>query len=250
MLRQTIKYDKIMKRILLALSVCALAFASCTKDNYDGPDATVKGSFIDSKTGGLVGTDIQNGNQIRVEEQGFETPQWQTWYIKNTGEYENKLVFAATYKVKFENGNFYPFEDEITLKKGDNVKDFTVTPYIRIVEPKIERSGDIVTATFKLQGGKGDEKVNSIRLFAFSDMWVGNSVCYNISGGTDRQDLGNAAVDENKVYTLTIDTKANNTSFKYVGKGKNYYFRIGALASVDGVGTIRHNYSPLIVIKF
>ena len=79
MLRQTIKYDKIMKKILLALSVCALAFASCTKDNYDGPDATVKGSFIDSKTGGLVGTDIQNGNFLqRHIERGFQNRERQS----------------------------------------------------------------------------------------------------------------------------------------------------------------------------
>ena len=78
-------------------------------------------------------------------------------------------------------------------------------------------------------------------------MWVGNNVCYSINGGTDRQDLGNVAIDESVTYTLTIDTAENPNSFKY---SKNYYFRIGALASVDGVGTVRYNYSPLVVIKF
>ena len=30
--------------------------------------------------------------------------------IMNTGEYRNNMVFAATYDVRFENCNFYPFE--------------------------------------------------------------------------------------------------------------------------------------------
>lgn len=236
-----------MKKIFLAFSVCVLALASCTKDNYPGPDATVKGRFLDAATGELVGTDIQNGNVIRVVERGFETPQVQNWNIKNTGEYQNNLVFAATYDVEFINCNFYPFTDVITLEKGDNVKDFKVTPYLRVIDPKITKSGDIVTATFRLQAGKPEVKVNSVRLFSFSDIWVGNNVCYNINGGTDRQSLGNVPVDESVTYTLTIDTKENPNSFKY---SKNYYFRIGALASVGGVGTVRYNYSPLLVIKF
>ena len=46
--------------------------------------------------------------------------------------------------------------------------------------------------------------------------------------------------------TLSIDLGQNADVLKY---SKNYYFRIGALADVSGVGTVRHNYAPVVVIK-
>ena len=48
------------------------------------------------------------------------------------------------------------------MKKGDNTKDFKVTPYIRIKNPKIEKNGNQIVATFSLEGGKGDEKLASL----------------------------------------------------------------------------------------
>lgn len=237
-----------MKKISIAFVIGLLAVTACTKDNYDAPDAKIHGRFLDAATGELVGTDIQNGNSIKVIEQGFEGhSQTQTWNVKNTGEYRNDLVFAATYDVTLADGNFFPMKEELVVKKGDNEHDFKVTPYLRVINPSITKNGNIVTATFSLEAGRSDVKVSSVRLFAFSDMWVGNNVCYNPTGGTDRQDLGGISVDGTK-YTLTIDTSANKASFKYTNK--NYYFRIGALASVSGVGTVRHNYSPLVVIRF
>lgn len=234
-----------MKKIILISLLSLFAFASCQIDNYKGPDAKIHGSILDEKTGELVGTDIQNGSAIIVREQGWPNPADQTWYIKNTGEYRNDLVFAATYDVRFANGNFYPFEvKNFVVKPGDNTYDFKVTPYIRVKNASITKAGDIVTAKFKLEAGKDEVKVASVQLFAFSDMWVGNNVKFNITGGTDKQTI-NAAIDPNTEYTLTINVKDNANVFKYK---KNYYFRIGALADVKNVGTVRHNYAPYTVI--
>lgn len=237
-----------MKKILLLISCCLFALTSCDVDNYDGPDASIHGSILDEQTGELVGTDLNNGSAIKVREHGFTNPTDQTWAIMNTGEYRNELVFAATYDVRFENGNFYPFEiKDFEVKGGDNLYDFKVIPYIRIKNTSITRNGDIITATFSLEAGKPDVKVKEVQLFAFSDMWVGNSVKYTLSGGTDKTTFNpTAAIDPVKTYTLTIDLKANATVLKY---NKNYYFRIGALADVSGVGTVRHNYAPFVVIK-
>ena len=236
-----------MKKIYIALAIVLASLTACMKDNYDGPNATIHGRFLDASTGELVGTDINNGNSIKVVERGFEGhSQTQTWNVMNTGEYRNNLVFAATYDVTLANGNFFPTQEVLEVKKGDNEKDFKVTPYLRILNPSITKNGNIVTATFSLAAGSSEVNVKSVRLFAFSDQWVGNEVCYNVGGGTDRQEI-NAAVD-GSTYTLTIDTAANSTYFKYTNK--NYYFRIGALADVSGVGIVRHNYSPLVVIRF
>ncbi len=252
-----------MKKVLLAAASILFLLTSCKLDNYDGPNAKVHGKILDEKTGELVGTDIQNGSQLMVYEQGYAAAEThsngQTWVIKNTGEYRNDLVFAARYEVIFQNGNFYGFTDFMDVKKGDNEIDWKVTPYLRVKDCSITKSGNIVTAKFKLEGGKGNEGVKEVRLFAFSDIWVGNYVKFAIEGGTDKitygvkDDDGNipnpvVTVDPSKEYTLTIDTSKNKSFFKY--SGKNYYFRVGAQAQVSGAGTIRHNYSELVTIQF
>ncbi|MFC4675275.1 DUF3823 domain-containing protein [Dysgonomonas termitidis] len=239
-----------MKKIFIFISCCLFTFVSCEIDNYDGPDASIHGQFLDEKTGEPVGTDIENGNSIIVREQGFTNPQDQYWYIMNTGEYRDNLIFAATYDVRFENCNFYPFRiDNFVVKKGNNTYDFQVTPYIRIRNPKIMKNGNTVTATFSLEAGNPEVKVKEVQLFAFSDQWVGNSVKYSLSGGSDKAVISpSEIINSSKAYTLTIDLAENANSFKYTGK--NYYFRIGALGEVSGVGTVRHNYSPLEVIMF
>ena len=240
-----------MKKVLLAAASILFLLTSCKLDNYDGPNAKVHGKILDEKTGELVGTDIQNGSQLMVYEQGYAASEshsnGQTWVIKNTGEYRNDLVFAARYEVVFQNGNFYGFTDFMDVKKGDNEIDWKVTPYLRVKDCSITKSGNTVTAKFKLEGGKGNEKVNEIRLFAFSDIWVGNYVKFALEGGTDQAKPGET-VDPSKEYTLTIDTSKNKSFFKY--SGKNYYFRVGAKANVPGAGTIRHNYSELVTIAF
>ena len=154
------------------------------------------------------------------------------------------MVFAATYDVRFENGNFYPFEvKDFVVKSGDNVYDFKVIPYIRVKSPKVEKNGNVITATFSLEAGKQEVKLKEIQLFAFSDMWVGN----NVNGGTDKQVFSpSTAINSADIYTLSIDLGQNADVLKY---SKNYYFRIGALADVSGVGTVRHNYAPVVVIK-
>jgi hypothetical protein len=45
--------------------------------------------------------------------------------------------------------------------------------------------------------------------------------------------------------TLTIDLAANANLFP---AGRDYFFRVGALADLAGVGTIRHNYAPIVKI--
>lgn len=225
--------------------------SSCKLDNYAGPDAQIHGKILDEKTGALVGTDIQNGSELKIYEQGYKAAEThsngRTLVIQNTGEYRNNMMFAAQYEVVFENGNFYGFSKMIDVDKGDNEIDFTVIPFLRVRDCSITKSGNTVTAKFKLEGGKGDEKVSGIQLFAFSDIWVGNYVKFAITGDTDKAEP-DEVVDPSKEYTLTIDVDANKSLFKYTGK--NYYFRVGAKASVPGAGDIKHNYSELVRIAF
>ena len=136
---------------------------------------------------------------------------------------------------------------DFVVKSGDNVYDFKVIPYIRVKSPKVEKNGNVITATFSLEAGKQEVKLKEIQLFAFSDMWVGNNVKLTLNGGTDKQVFSpSTAINSADIYTLSIDLGQNADVLKY---SKNYYFRIGALADVSGVGTVRHNYAPVVVIK-
>ena len=239
-----------MKNIKNIIPVFLIFFAltSCEIfkiDNYEGPNASFYGSIKDAATGQLVETDIQNGSAIRAYELGWPTEAALTWVIMQNGEFRNDMAFAAHYKIEFINGNFYPFTvPDLEIVKGDNLYDFEVTPYIRIKNPSIKKEGNAIVATFSVEGGTADVKLGAIRLYAFTDMYVGEQVKFDTQGG-DRETFSPAKTIDGSTYTLRIDLDENSALFKY---NRNYYFRIGALASVPNVGTVRHNYAPYVVI--
>ena len=245
-----------MKNIIKSLALIILFVAlttSCEIDNYDGPDASISGKFIDNATGELVGTDIVNGNSIGAIELGWATESRQNWAVKNTGEYTNNLVFASTYRIEFTSCNFYPFVvNDFVIKKGENNHDFTVIPFLRIKNPNIvyDSQSKTVKATFNIEAGGSNVTLNEIRLFAFTDHWVGNYVKFGITSGScyKRASTGDISsiINPSQQFELVIDVAGNPDLFKY---SRNYYFRIGALANVSGVGTVRHNYSPLVAIN-
>ncbi len=240
-----------MRKIIILFSAVFLAFTSCEIDNYEGPNAEVHGYFYDAKDGKtLIGTDIVDGNSIGVYEQGFASESRQVWAIDNTGEYTNKRVFAATYRVEFLNTNFYPYDGDNmwTVNRGKNERNFLVTPFIRINDASItyDATSDKITAKCKIEAGGDDVTLNQIRLFVFTDKWVGNRINSGIQGTAVLNPNGET-IDPTKEYTLVIDRAANKSFFQY---SRNYYFRIGAQAKGPSqYGTIRHNYSPLVVIK-
>jgi hypothetical protein len=238
---------KVLNSILLIPAII-MFLVSCEIDNYPGPDARFFGTISDIETGELVGTELINGSTIQVVELGRESTTTQTWVIKNTGEFRNDLVFSAYYDMHLANGNFFPFSvNDFEIRPGNNEHNFSVTPYIRIINPSIthDAANNRIVATFTLQPGSPEVRLSAIRLYGFSDMYVGEAVKYNTTGAGFIQTFSPAAVIGGTQYTLTIDLAANSNFFNYT---KNYYFRIGALANVAGVGTVRRNYSPTVVI--
>jgi len=240
---------KRINKIIVLVTCFLFTIVSCEIDNYDKPASSFSGGIKDVTTGTLVETDLQNGSAIRAYELGFETLAAQTWVIKNTGEFRNDMVFPGHYNLEFINGNFYPFTvDNFEIKPGVNTHDFEVTPYIRIKDVTIAHNtgNNRVVATFKLEAGKPEVKLKSIRLYAFTDIHVGEQVKFNTTGADFKQDFGTAqTIDGSTVYTLSIDLNENEIFF---GLSRNYYFRVGALASVPNVGTVRYNYAPLVKI--
>jgi hypothetical protein len=225
-----------MKRIKYFLIIAALAFAGCEKDNYDGPTAGLKGRFIDAETGELVQQDIIRGTQIEMIEHGYDPVTPQYLIVKVDGTYENSLLFENTYTIQPRRGNFIDIAPQDMMVRGSTTLDFTVTPYIRVLQPSIVKNGNKVTATFKLE----QNVVNNVRkigLYAHKDIQVGEPMRQAFA----EQTL-NAVSDPNTVYTLEIDLPANSTILK---PGNEYYFRIGALIDV---GEAKLNYAAAVKI--
>jgi hypothetical protein len=126
-----------MKKIFYLIFIIGaflVSVTSCEVDNYPYPDAQVYGGIRDIVGGGLVETDMNSGSMIGVYELGqyAANPTRKTWYIKQSGEYRNNLVYSNEYWFDFAGCNFFPFGDTLTVNSGENMIDFTVTPYIRI----------------------------------------------------------------------------------------------------------------------
>jgi len=148
--------------LTLIITCLIIAFASCKKDDFPGPDAQVFGAIKDSVGGGLVEQDIQSGSQIEVQELGFPTLVSQFWVIKNNGEYRNNLVFSNNYDIYMRNGNYFPYSlKNVTISPGENNIDFQVVPYIRVKNASITRNTGTnkIEATFKLEEGKQSLKI-------------------------------------------------------------------------------------------
>lgn len=225
-----------MKNITLISLIIVAALSSCKKDNYDGPTAGLSGKFVDAKTGELVQQDIIRGTQIEMIEHGYDPVSPQFLIVKTDGTYDNSMLFANTYTVRPVRGNFITVESQELPINGKTVLDFTVTPYIRVLSPKVERVGTKIIATFRLEQQVVNE-VQKIGLYAHSDSRVGEPMRLLAS-----EKQLNAVSNPATTYSVEIDLPSNNTTLK---TGNSYYFRIGALI---GVGEAKLNYAPAVKI--
>lgn len=240
---------------LFIISVAVFALSACgdmfSIDNYEEPNASFNGSIRDIKTGELVETDIQNGSRLQFQELGYPTGLL-TRVVMQNGEFRDDLFFAGSYSIDFNACNFYPFfVDKVDVKKGNNTINYEVTPYIRVKNVNIVKEGNTIKATFNLEPGKDEVRLSNVCLYAHTDIYVGDQVTTYTPGGDGfKQSFSPAKViTESETYTLTIDL-TNEVNKKYFKYERNYYFRVGAMASVSGVGTIRRNYAPYTIINF
>jgi len=212
---------------------------SCELDNFDGPDAIIKGSFYDNETGKLIEQDIINGTKIKYIELGWTNPEIQQMVVKCDGSYQNKLMFSGKYDFYFEESNFIPPArlSDYSINKGSNTLDFIVQPYIRITGSVIKKDGNYIVAKFTV-APTVLTNVESIGLFAHSDYAVGNELKL-----TESKIVINSLITGSKSYTLQIDLTSSDAT-KLIA-GKTYYFRVGARISIAGA---KYNYAPAVQI--
>jgi hypothetical protein len=230
-----------MKNLTITLALLSLVgmLTSCELnelDNYAPPTAGLYGEIIDDQTGELVQQDIIRGSQIEIIERGYTVPQY--LIFKNDGTYANTRLFANTYTVKPVRGNFKVMEAQEVNINGQTRLDFRVTPYIRVKDAQVTKTGNIIKATFKLEQTSVNN-VLKVGLYAHLDPHVGETM------QLAKQELNvNAVVDVNQVFTVQLDMTSDADLFN--NAGKTLYFRIGALIDVPEA---KYNYAPAVTIK-
>jgi hypothetical protein len=228
-------------RILITLLSLVAWFTSCEMneiDNYPQPNAGLSGKIVDVETGEPVQQDIIRGAAIEIREHGYDPVTPQYLIIKNDGTYANTRLFANTYTVQPVRGNFKVVEAKDVVINGQTTLDFLVTPYIRIKEAKIERDGDIVRATFKMEQTSVNN-VLKIGLYAHRDPHVGEPMQL-----AKKEINVNTVVDVNQVYTIEMDLFSDPDLVN--NEGKVMFFRIGALIDVPEA---KYNYAPALDIQ-
>lgn len=224
--------DKFIK--IVTLVIFAAFLGSCELDNLDEPTAGLSGNIIDEKNGELVAQDIINGGIIELREFGYANVAPQNLVIKNDGTFANTRLFENKYMVMPIRPNFQPIATQEVLIKGQTKLDFTVKPFIRLLDAKIEKVGTKVVATFKMEQTTTD-LIKKIGLYSNRDPNVGEYM------QTARTEVTlNALAVANQVYTVELET-AGNINFI---PGKLYYFRVGALTVLPET---RSNYAPMVV---
>jgi len=216
--------------------VCMISFTGCELDNLEGPDAELYGSIIDDATGELVEQDIIRGGVLELWESGYENVTAQTMNYKVDGTFRDSKLFSNDYKVIPIRTNFFPVDTLAVTISGSTELDIMVTPYIRVKNANISKSGSVITATFSLEQ-TGPSNVGKIGLYAGADGNVGEPMRLTKA----EQDI-NSLVDPGTVFTLSINVD-NEQDLK---EGNLYFFRVGALYDAPNA---RFNYATAVPIQ-
>jgi hypothetical protein len=239
-------------------------------DNYEDYNAAIKGAFTDEATGdnvqqeclytfffgGMIST--YTTGYVAAYELGWDIEAAQYWLIKYDGSYVNNCIFAGTYRLEAKQNNFYPVtQDEITIKKGSNTVNWTVTPYVRVIDPVITYDAALhkFKATFKCQYGDNTQAntISKALFCVYTDTYVGASL-RNCTTDPEASLTGAAVIaDGTTVNTMYIDpalTLAGTVAeFKY--SPRTHYFRIAVCATGTGINTSsRYNFSPIVPIEY
>lgn len=217
-------------------AILAISAASCTLDNYDMPDSSLTGKFVDKATGEPIQCDIYNGTTIQYIEDGYT--ELQANVVKADGSYSIGQMFAGSYSIIPIYTNFEQM-DTVKLKiDGPTHYNFEVEPYIRITNVSILKSGlTKVTASFTIEQANLDHGVMKVGMFLHKQPVAGAYMYLEaretVIGG---QKLGT------KSYTITMDYKESTT----IKPGNTYYVRVGALSDASNA---RYNYAPAVSVE-
>lgn len=226
-------------KIILLIVLLVGSFTSCELDNLDGPNAGLFGRVLDEDSGELVEQDIIRGGELQIWEQGIPNVTPQTLNYKVDGTYKDSKLFAGTYKVIPLRTNFNPIDTIVVNIQGQTELDIMVRPYIRILNPSITKTGNVVTATFSLEQTLFGN-VSKIGLYAGADANVGEPI--RLVKAEQNINASVFPLNPQQTYTISIDADAEQD----LQVGNLYYFRIGALYDAPNA---RFNYATAVAIQ-
>jgi len=238
-----------MKKILfLFLGITLLSLSSCFKiDNWDAPDCTFHGTVYDEYTKEPI-LSSQDDWQFRIWERSWKGHEGgatthQDLRIKQDGTYQNTKLFAGTYDMHPYNGPFWPMD---TLRgvvlKGTTKMDFTVTPYLQIldfsyqiVEIRVPGAAPIPGLTFKCKvkapilekDGVALPNLYEVKAFISRTQWCGEGSNSRISEYDN-----DVRVRPNRPWVDNGNNSETTAEFTIgpiqVKKGYTYWVRMGA----------------------
>ena len=241
-----------MKKVLKYIGFLAavLTLASCIRDNYKQPDATIFGQAIDEETDELIIQDLgSNGSKIDIYEivpldENGENPEYsgskniRQLNFKTDGNYMDRNFFSGKYHISATRTNFLPLlEEDIDLHPGMNEYNFRTLPYCRVKLDSIgmNEKKQQIWASFTVERTTEDN-LKTVRLFCDENANVCQSINNNGDNGCKIE--VNAANDPEKHFVLKMPVDM-------LKDGKTYYFRVGALTSV---AEATYNYSEAVKI--
>jgi hypothetical protein len=153
---------------VLSIALAMVAIAGCKKDNYEAPEAILKGQVVyQDQPIGLR----SNGVQLELWQPGFDLSTKIPMYIAQDGTF-SASVFNGNYKLVLLRGNGPWVNNSDTMDvavSGTTEIDVPVTPYFMIKGANLSQSGTTLTASFSLQ-----QVNNSLPLEAVS-VYIGST---------------------------------------------------------------------------
>lgn len=212
---------------------------SCSKlDNYNAPDAGIKGKVIDNVSNKPLQSVQPNGFQIRLIEVNlkYENPIPIDFWGKADGTYRNTKLFADKYRVIPFNGAFFEPDTQVVNIHGLATVNFTVTPFLELTNVSVTpiEKGAIVRYQI-IKPKKSNQKIISSESLASRYPNVGHSVfesevVNNLSSITD--DI--------------IESMQFSDTLSGLKTGKVYYVRVAASTNNSNN---RYNYSKIFKIN-
>lgn len=245
-----------MKRILylmIGAAMLCIGLASCMKiDNWAEPGSQFSGKVIDSYTGQNLMID-QNDWSIRIWEKTWtaSVAQYQSIPIKADGTYNNTKLFSGTYDMLAYGGPFWPCDTVKGVVLGKStVQDFTVTPYLQVLNFAATLTGTSLTLTCNvkapllIKGTLALPNLYDVKAFLSLTTFCGNSNYINIA------EYNNLRLQINKSWAAYVPGGGDTTPVLTIGplpvkSGYTYYVRIGA--SVNDANR-KYNYSPIVKV--
>ena len=199
--------------------------ASCTKtDNIAGPDSAFEGNIIDSVTGKNLVTET-GGVQLELKQLSWsDNPD--PYYIpsKPDGTFEDTRIFSGHYSVIPTQGAFWPVDSILRDIKGVTSQNFTVVPYLEIINVTHTQNADSLVMTFQLQA----PRTNGLPQIIDATEFVNNTPF--VGGGAFIQSFFNessATVSINSNWSNAIGATTYRTVVHNLQPGWTYYARIG-----------------------